>query len=105
MGKACLHIPLGGEIAEQHFKRIAIRLIGPFNTTICALMFSQRAHKIMKRHCPDKKMSSIGKYRRNLLAFDDTVALAIISSLIAMWPGLRLSKCHEHHERRSCKVL
>ena len=90
MGKACLHLPIGGELAEPHFKRMIIRIIGPLNMLVCVLWFSRRARKIMKGHCPDKKMSSIGRYRRSLIAFDETVALSIFSSIIGMWPGLWL---------------
>ena len=90
MGKACLHLPIDGELAEPHFKRMIIRIIGFINMIFCVLLFSQRARKIIKGHCPDKKMSSIGKYRRNLIDFDDTLALSIISSIIGMWPILWL---------------
>ena len=90
-GKLCLHIPLLTDktetlpLPEELFKRLAIKFIGPSLQVVFTIYLYGKAKIFMKGYCPHKKMSSIGRYKRNLMSHVETTILAIMWNLLGMW--------------------
>ena len=87
----CLHLPFVADtteplpFAEELFKRMAIQISGPFLQVVFTMYLSEKAKRFMKKHCPHKKMSSIGRYKRNLMSHVETSMMAIIWNLLGIW--------------------
>ena len=64
---------------------MAIAMCGPFLQVVFTIYLYLKAKKFTKGHCPHKKMSSIGKYKRNLMSHGETTMMAIMWNLMGVW--------------------
>ena len=71
-------------------------MMGPFTCIWVTTLTYWRTHRFLKGHCPAKKMSSIGKYRRNMISFNESVTVAVISSLNCSAPILAICESIIH---------
>ena len=58
---------------------------GPFLQVVYTIYLSGKATRFMKKHCPHNKMSSIGRYKRNLMSHVETTMMAIMGNLLGIW--------------------
>ena len=77
--KICLLIPLDQDGKQQAVKGRIVSLIYPFLAQIVNFYLTKKVRTYINGICPNKKMSCIGNYRRNLLFFET------YSRWIALW--------------------
>ena len=91
LGKICLHMDLlketGGSLPlkEELFKRKGMTIIFPFLQIFFVLYLTWKAKKFIKGHCPQKKMSSIGRYKRNLMSHMESTIMGLYWNLLALF--------------------
>ena len=79
MARVCLLEPLQTE--EKNISRRIETLVYPFLAEASNQYFSWKARVYIHGVCPNKRMSCIGKYRRNLMSFAET------SLYLSCWAG------------------
>ena len=79
MARVCLLEPLQTE--EKNISRRIETLVYPFLAEATNQYFSWKARVYIHGVCPNKRMSCIGKYRRNLMSFAET------SLYLSCWAG------------------
>ena len=97
-GQLCLYIPLGDvyigkggddldgqPVAENLYKRMAIRLVVPFLQIVAIVLLTRKSKRFLKDLCPHNKMSLIGKHQRNLMTFMETATIAIFWNIKQMF--------------------
>ena len=75
--KVCLFQPL--EADEEGVKGRIMALAYPFIAEVFNQYYSRKVTNYLRKLCPNRRMSCIGKYRRNLLSFRD------MSKYISSW--------------------
>ena len=84
-GKVCLMYPINdGPTAQKPNKREGTFLIWGFIAIIYVFYLASRCNRLIKAMCPGKKMSCIGRYKRNVLSYRETCALSIAWSFNSM---------------------
>ena len=77
-GTICLLTPIDNEPHKKNLVLVyGINLIYGFISTVYVFYLAFRCIRFTKTMCPGKKMSCIGKYKRNVLSYGDTVALSV----------------------------
>ena len=73
---------------EPHQKNLVslygITFIYGFISTVYVFYLASRCRRSTKTMCPGNKMSCIGKYKRNILSYRDTVALSVAWNINSM---------------------
>ena len=84
-GKVCLLYPIkNGPKGQKPNKRYGLFFIWGFVAIAYVFYLSSRCHRLMKAMCPGKKMSCIGRYKRNVLSYRETCAWSIAWSFNSM---------------------
>ena len=89
-GLICLLIRLNDETREKGDGKVVSGLFFTFglNTLLFVFYLSSRSRRLIKGMSPRSKMSSIGLYKRNFLDYQETLALSIAWSILAMLYGV-----------------
>jgi hypothetical protein len=69
--RVCLFLPLDTDVQTGIKGRIAT-LVAPFLTQFFNIYLTRKVSIYLKGICPRKRMSNLGRYRRNLLTFEET---------------------------------
>ena len=68
LGRPVLNENLNGDIVRQNI----VPMISQFLVSIFCWYWTLKTNQHLRGICPDRKMSSIGKYRRNFTTFEET---------------------------------
>jgi hypothetical protein len=85
--QVCLLLPRDTDGGERIKGRIAT-LIFPFLAQFFNVWHTRKVSLYLKGICPRKRMSSLGRYRRNLLTFEETTKCITYWSICAIVEGL-----------------
>jgi hypothetical protein len=85
--QVCLFLPLDTDSLKGIKGRIA-SLVYPFLAQFYNLWYTRKVSLYLNGICPRKRMSSLGRYRRNLLTFEETSKCITYWSICSIVEGL-----------------
>ena len=84
-GKICLLLPVATwQAREEQAKVMGMQVAGSAIQIFYVWYHNRKVQTLIHRLCPNMRMSCIGKYKRNVLDYQNTAILSIISSLLQL---------------------